>query len=167
MAQPVIIYTDGGCIGNPGPGGWAAILLYGEHRKELSGGYRETTNNRMELRAAIEALDALTRPCAVELHTDSTYLRDGITKWVRTWQRNGWRTASKKSVKNQDLWRLLLAAVERHAPAGGVDWRWTKGHAGNEFNERADELANAAANSVTAADPDDTPIDHTDSPLLI
>ncbi len=157
MTTPVTIYTDGGCIGNPGPGGWAAILLYGEHRKELSGGYRETTNNRMELRAAIEGLEALTRPCRVELYTDSSYLRDGITQWVHGWQRNGWRTAAKKPVKNQDLWQRLLGAVERHAPAGGVDWRWTKGHAGNEFNELADDLANAAARSVTDADPVDNP----------
>jgi ribonuclease HI len=157
MTTPVTIYTDGGCIGNPGPGGWAAILLYGEHRKELSGRYRETTNNRMELLAAIEGLEALTRPCRVELYTDSSYLRDGITRWVHGWQRNGWRTAAKKPVKNQDLWQRLLGAVERHAPAGGVDWRWTKGHAGNEFNELADDLANAAARSVTDADPVDNP----------
>ena len=157
MTTPVTIYTDGGCIGNPGPGGWAAILLYGEHRKELSGRYRETTNNRMELRAAIEGLEALTRPCRVELYTDSSYLRDGITQWVHGWQRNGWRTAAKKPVKNQDLWQRLLGAVERHEPAGGVDWRWTKGHAGNELNELADDLANAAARSVTDADPVDNP----------
>lgn len=151
----VIIYTDGGCIGNPGPGGWAAILQYGEHRKELSGRYRATTNNRMELRAAIEALSALKRPCAVEIHTDSEYVRNGITQWVQAWQRNGWRTGSKQPVKNQDLWRQLLAAVERHQPAGGVAWRWTKGHAGDTWNERADELANLAARSVTADDAED------------
>jgi ribonuclease HI len=156
MSQPVTIYTDGGCIGNPGPGGWAALLFFGEHSKELSGRHRETTNNRMELRAAIEGLNALTRPCQVDLYTDSSYVRDGITKWLINWQRNGWRTASKKPVKNQDLWRALLAAIERHEPAGGVEWHWTKGHAGNEYNERADELANSAARSVTENDPADT-----------
>ncbi|MBW7882900.1 MAG: ribonuclease HI [Caldilineaceae bacterium] len=155
MSEPVVIYTDGGCIGNPGPGGWAAILRFGDHEKELSGRFRETTNNRMELRAAIEALEALTRPCAVEIHTDSQYLRQGITQWIHNWQRNGWKTAGKKPVKNQDLWRRLLAAIERHAPAGGVIWQWTRGHAGNALNERADELANMAARTVT----DDDPID--------
>ncbi len=154
-ADIVTIYTDGGCIGNPGPGGWSAILRFGEHSKELSGRFRETTNNRMEMRAAIEALEALKRPCHVELYTDSTYLRDGITKWVHGWQKNGWRTASKKPVKNQDLWRRLIAAVDRHKMAGGVDWHWTKGHAGDELNERADDLANREACRVT----DDDPID--------
>jgi len=153
--QRVLIYTDGGCIGNPGPGGWAAVLRYGEQQKELAGSYRDTTNNRMELRAAIEALAALKRPCAVDLYTDSTYVRNGITKWIQGWQRNGWRTASKKPVKNQDLWRQLLAAIERHEPAGGVDWHWTKGHAGDPLNERVDELANGAARNVTADDPVD------------
>lgn len=154
-SQPVIIYTDGACLGNPGPGGWAAILRYGEHEKELSGRIQDTTNNRMELRAAIEALNGLKRPCQVELYTDSSYLRDGITKWVKGWQRNGWRTAAKKPVKNQDLWRALLEAVERHAGAGGVEWRWTKGHAGNEGNERADQLASREAAAVTGNDPAD------------
>ncbi len=161
MSKPtstaVIVYTDGACLGNPGPGGWAAILRYGQHEKELGGGLRDTTNNRMELRAAVEALNALTRPCRVELYTDSVYLRDGITRWVRTWQRNGWRTASKKPVKNQDLWMALLAAVARHAPAGGVTWHWTKGHAGMPLNERADQLATAQARQVTAASPADDP----------
>lgn len=152
---PVVAYTDGGCIGNPGPGGWAAVLEYGAHRKELSGGFRNTTNNRMELRAAIEALEALKRPCRVEIYTDSAYLRNGITKWMANWQRNGWRTADKKPVKNQDLWQRLSAAVARHVPAGGVEWMWLKGHAGHEGNERADALANAAARSVTPADPED------------
>ena len=151
----VTIYTDGGCIGNPGPGGWAAILQYGDHRKELSGRFRETTNNRMELRAAIEALETLIRPCSVDIYTDSTYVRNGITKWVAGWQRNGWRTAAKKPVKNQDLWQRLVAATAHHASAGGVHWHWTKGHAGDELNERADELANTAARTVTAADPVD------------
>ncbi len=151
----VEIYTDGGCIGNPGPGGWAAILVYGEHSKEISGRFQQTTNNRMEIRAAIESLNALTRPCAVDLYTDSSYLRDGITKWVHTWQRNGWRTSNKKPVKNRDLWQQLLAAVERHESAGGVNWHWLKGHAGHEYNERADELANSAACAVTGNDPVD------------
>ncbi|MBX3052479.1 MAG: ribonuclease HI [Caldilineaceae bacterium] len=154
-SQPVVIYTDGACLGNPGPGGWAAILRYGEHEKELSGRFRRTTNNRMEMRAAIEALNGLKRPCAVEIFTDSSYLRDGITKWVKGWQRNGWRTASKQPVKNQDLWRSLLAAVARHAEAGAVEWRWTKGHAGDEYNERADSLASREAAQATANDPAD------------
>lgn len=151
----VTIYTDGGCIGNPGPGGWAAVLRYGEHEKALSGRFRNTTNNRMELRAAIEALEALKRPCRVALYTDSSYVRNGITAWVHGWQRNGWRTAGKQAVKNKDLWQRLLAAVARHQPAGGVEWHWTKGHAGDELNERVDGLANQAARSVTDADPVD------------
>lgn len=155
MTTSVIIYTDGACLGNPGPGGWAAILRYGEHEKDLSGGFRDTTNNRMELRAAVEALNALNRPCSVEIYTDSSYLRDGITKWVHGWQRNGWKTASKKPVKNQDLWRALLAAVARHQPAGGVQWHWTKGHAGDEYNERADTLASQQAAQVTERNPVD------------
>lgn len=154
-STPVVIYTDGACLGNPGPGGWAAILRYGEHEKALSGRFRRTTNNRMEMRAAIEALNGLKRPCLVALYTDSSYLRDGITKWVNGWQRNGWRTASKQPVKNQDLWQALLAAVARHAPAGGVEWRWTKGHAGDEYNERADALASQEAAQVTNQDPVD------------
>lgn len=149
----VLIYTDGGCIGNPGPGGWAAVLRYGEHEKELSGRYRETTNNRMELRAAIEALDALTRPCAIDLYTDSSYVRNGITKWIYGWQRNGWRTANKKPVKNRDLWQHLLRAIDRHQANGGVEWHWTKGHAGDPLNERVDELANTAARSASESDP--------------
>jgi ribonuclease HI len=158
MSEPVVIYTDGGCIGNPGPGGWSAILLYKGHRRELSGRFRNTTNNRMELRAAIEALEAIKYPCPVHLYTDSSYLRDGITRWVKNWQRNQWRLADKKTpVKNQDLWRRLLAAVERHVAAGGVEWQWTRGHAGDAENERADELANSAARSVTPDDPEDRP----------
>lgn len=156
MSNPsVTIYTDGGCIGNPGPGGWAAVLQYGEHEKVISGRFRNTTNNRMELRAAIEALEALKRPCQIELYTDSAYLRNGITEWIHGWQRNGWRTANKKAVKNQDLWQRLLAALQRHESAGGITWHWTKGHAGHALNERVDELANTAARSVTAADPVD------------
>lgn len=133
----VIIYTDGACSGNPGPGGWGAILVYGETRKELSGGEAETTNNRMELQAAIEALSALKRPCKAALYTDSVYVRDGITKWIKGWERNGWRTAAKKPVKNTELWQALQTALQPH----DIDWHWVKGHAGHPENERADELA--------------------------
>lgn len=133
------IHTDGACSGNPGPGGWGAVLRYGEHVREIYGGEAEpTTNNRMELMAAIQALEALTRPSVVRLHTDSTYVRNGITKWMFAWQRNGWLTSDRKPVKNADLWERLQAAVDRHE----VEWLWVKGHAGNEGNERADALAN-------------------------
>jgi ribonuclease HI len=137
VTSQVSIWTDGACSGNPGPGGWGAILRYGEREKELSGGEAMTTNNRMELMAAIAALEALSRPCRLELHTDSQYLRGGVTGWIHNWKRNGWRTADKKPVKNDDLWRRLDAAVARHE----IDWRWVKGHAGDEMNERADALA--------------------------
>ncbi|GGE34717.1 ribonuclease H [Agaricicola taiwanensis] len=133
----VQIWTDGACSGNPGPGGWGAILVFNGVEKELSGGEAPTTNNRMELFAAIAALEALKRPCAVDLHTDSQYLRDGVMKWVKGWKRNGWKTADKKPVKNQDLWMKLDAAINVH----DVTWHWVRGHAGNEMNERADELA--------------------------
>ena len=133
----VEIYTDGACSGNPGPGGWGAILRYGETEKELSGGAANTTNNQMELLAAINALEALSRPCTVNLHTDSKYVQNGITQWMKGWVRNGWKTAAKKPVKNADLWKQLSAAVERH----DVKWHWVKGHAGHADNERADELA--------------------------
>ena len=133
----VVIYTDGACSGNPGPGGWGAVLISGTHRKEIKGGETQTTNNRMELTAAIEALEALKAPSRVELHTDSSYLRGGITDWIRTWQRNGWRTSNKKPVKNVDLWPRLEEARGRHE----VSWHWVKGHAGHPENERADELA--------------------------
>ena len=136
-ATPVIIHTDGACSGNPGPGGWGAILAYGGKVKELSGGEANTTNNRMELMGAIMALEALTRPSFVELHTDSQYLRDGITKWIHGWKRNGWKTADKKPVKNTELWQRLDAALQRHE----VSFHWVKGHAGHDQNERADELA--------------------------
>ena len=139
----VEIFTDGACKGNPGPGGWGAIVRSGAHEKELSGGERDTTNNRMEMMAAIEALNALKRPCHVILTTDSVYVRDGITKWIHGWQRNGWRTANKKPVKNVELWQALLDAVKRHR----VEWHWVKGHAGHPENERADALACAAAES--------------------
>jgi ribonuclease HI len=133
----VTIHTDGACSGNPGPGGWGALLRSGDHERELCGGEEKTTNNRMELTAAIEALNALKRPCRVELHTDSTYVRDGITKWMFNWKRNDWRTSDKKPVKNAELWQALDTARTRH----DVTWHWVKGHAGHDENERADELA--------------------------
>lgn len=135
--QGVEIFTDGACSGNPGPGGWGVILRYGGHKKEMHGGEAWTTNNRMELMAAIQALDALTRSTQVTLYTDSVYLRDGIMKWVDTWKVNGWRTANKKTVKNVDLWQRLVSASGRHR----VEWIWVKGHAGHPENERADALA--------------------------
>lgn len=131
------IYTDGACSGNPGPGGWGAILISGGHRKELKGGNAQTTNNRMELLAAIEALDAIKNPSEIDLYTDSNYLRDGISSWIDKWKKNGWRTAARKPVKNADLWQRLDAARERH----NVEWHWVRGHAGHPENERADELA--------------------------
>ncbi|HME84793.1 MAG TPA: ribonuclease HI [Roseiarcus sp.] len=137
MSQRVLIWTDGACSGNPGPGGWGAVLRYGSHEKELRGGEPLTTNNRMELTAAIKALESLTRPCPVTLHTDSQYLRSGVTGWLDRWKRNGWRTADRKPVRNEDLWRRLDAAAARHE----VRWLWVRGHAGDELNERADELA--------------------------
>ncbi len=137
MTERVVIFTDGSCRGNPGPGGWGAILTMGGHEREIWGGDPATTNNRMELTAAIEALDALKRPCHVELHTDSQYVRNGITQWLSLWKARGWRTMSKGAVKNEDLWRRLDEARLRHE----VDWRWVKGHAGHPMNERADGLA--------------------------
>ncbi|HWU22652.1 MAG TPA: ribonuclease HI [Nocardioides sp.] len=138
MSTAVIIHTDGGCTPNPGPGGWGAVLRFGEHVKELYGGSPEpTTNNRMELTAPIEALELLTRPCVVQIHTDSTYVRNGITQWVAGWKRNGWKTSAKQPVKNEDLWRRLEAACARHE----VEWFWVKGHAGVADNELADQLA--------------------------
>jgi ribonuclease HI len=136
---PITIYTDGACSGNPGPGGWGAWLQSGDHEKELFGGEPETTNNRMELTAAIKALEALKRkPSTVDLYTDSVYVRDGITKWIHNWKKNGWRTAAKKPVKNDDLWKELDAQISQH----NISWHWVKGHAGIEGNEKADELAN-------------------------
>lgn len=138
MAKPkVIIHTDGACSGNPGPGGWGVILQSGAHRKELSGGEPMTTNNRMELTAAIKALEALKGPSEVELYTDSNYLRGGITGWIKSWNKNGWRTADRKAVKNAELWQELDKAASRH----DVSWHWVKGHHGHDENERADELA--------------------------
>ena len=135
----VVAYTDGACSGNPGPGGWGVILIYGEHRKELNGGERATTNNRMELMAAISALEALRKPARVDIHTDSEYVQKGISGWINGWKRNGWRTSAKQPVKNADLWQRLDAAQARH----DVRWHWLRGHAGHPENERADELARA------------------------
>jgi ribonuclease HI len=137
LTPQVVIYTDGACSGNPGPGGWGAILTFGEKVKEICGGEPATTNNRMELMAAIQALEALTKPCRIELHTDSRYVMDGISQWIHGWKARGWKTAAKAPVKNEDLWRRLDQARLRHE----VDWRWVKGHSGHELNERADALA--------------------------
>jgi ribonuclease HI len=139
MTRRVKIWTDGACSGNPGPGGYGAILQFGERERELSGGESATTNNRMELMAAIVALAALTRPCAVDLHTDSQYVRNGVTQWLAGWKARGWKTADRKPVKNVELWRRLEEASERHE----VEWHWVRGHAGDEMNERADALARA------------------------
>jgi ribonuclease HI len=135
--KQVTIYTDGACSGNPGPGGWGAILIYGEYEKELAGYEAETTNNRMEMMAVIEALKTLKDSCAVTLYTDSTYVMKGMQEWLAGWKARGWKTASKKPVKNQDLWQMLDAEVARHQ----VDWHWVKGHSGDPLNERADQLA--------------------------
>jgi len=141
VSQPrVDIFTDGACSGNPGPGGWAAILRAGKHERELSGGERATTNNRMELTAVIRALEALKKPSAAVVHTDSRYVMDGATKWMTNWKKNGWRTADKKPVKNEELWRALEEASARHT----ISWRWVEGHSGHTENERADALAREA-----------------------
>jgi ribonuclease HI len=137
MTKAVVIYTDGACSGNPGPGGWGAILTYDGNEREICGGEPDTTNNRMELMAAISALETLTRPCVIELHTDSQYLRGGVMGWMDNWKKRGWLTADKKPVKNIELWQRLDDARMRH----DVSWHWVKGHAGHEMNERADELA--------------------------
>ncbi len=150
MTPGVVIYTDGACSGNPGPGGWGAILMFGEKTKEICGGEPATTNNRMELMAAIQSLETLTKPCKVELHTDSQYVMKGISEWIHSWKRRGWRTADNKPVKNDDLWRRLDEARQRH----DVQWRWVKGHAGHEHNERADALAGQGlAETMKAATP--------------
>ena len=140
----VDVYTDGACSGNPGPGGWGAVLISGGNEKEISGGEAGTTNNRMELMAAIMALEAMKRPVEVHLHTDSTYVRDGITKWIHGWKKNGWKTAAKKPVKNADLWQALDEANAVHE----VEWHWVKGHSGHPENERVDELANLAIDEM-------------------
>ncbi len=138
MNDPVVIYTDGACRGNPGPGGWGVVLNYKGKTKELYGGEPETTNNRMELTAVINALEALTKPCAVQLHSDSKYVLQGITEWLPNWKKRGWKTANKGAVKNEDLWRRLDDAQNRHQ----IEWLWVKGHSGNNGNDRADQLAN-------------------------
>jgi len=147
----VTIHTDGACSGNPGPGGWGVILQWGDRTRELKGGEAHTTNNRMELMAAIVALETLKRPCDVDLHTDSEYLRQGITDWISGWKRNGWRTTARKPVKNSDLWQRLDAAVGRHT----VRWHWVRGHAGHDLNERADELAREAIAEIRAGADDE------------
>jgi ribonuclease HI len=141
---PVIVHTDGACSGNPGPGGWCAILRYGPHEKVLQGGASLTTNNRMELRAVVAALQALKRPSVVEIHTDSQYIQKGVTQWLSRWQRNGWLTRTREPVKNRDLWQALSVAIGSHR----ITWHWVKGHAGNDLNERADRLAVAALNTI-------------------
>jgi ribonuclease HI len=146
-APRVIIHTDGACSGNPGPGGWGAILSFGDHEKELKGSEAHTTNNRMELMGAIAALEALKRPCSADIYTDSQYVRGGITGWINGWKRNGWRTADKKPVKNVDLWQRLDAALKQH----DVRWHWVQGHAGHAMNERADQLARDAIAELRAA----------------
>lgn len=142
--KSVQLITDGSCLGNPGPGGWAYILRYGAHKRECAGGEERTTNNRMELTAAIQGLRALKEPCQVTIVTDSEYVKNGITSWLKGWKKNGWKTASKKPVQNQDLWQELDEAVARHQTA----WEWTKGHASHEDNNRCDELARAAAERI-------------------
>ncbi len=144
--KQVEIFTDGACKGNPGPGGWGVLLRMGKHEKELSGGEADTTNNRMELTAAIRGLEALIEPCAVTLHSDSKYVLDGITKWVHGWKKRGWVNASKKPVRNADLWHALIEASARHQ----MEWRWVKGHSGHPENERADRLASDAADQIAA-----------------
>lgn len=148
MSKKVHIYTDGSCLGNPGPGGYGIVIEYDEHKKELSAGYKLTTNNRMEMLAAIKGLEALKRPCDIILTTDSQYLRQGIQSWIHNWKKNGWRTSAKKPVKNADLWQALDHAVQRH----NIRWDWVKGHNGHPQNERCDELARAAAESSNLQD---------------
>ena len=144
--KSIEIHTDGACLGNPGPGGWAALLRYKAHERELSGGEAHTTNNRMELRAVIEGLQAIKRPCRITLYLDSQYVRQGITSWIHNWKRKGWKTADNKPVKNADLWQQLDALV--HNSPHQIHWEWVKGHAGNPGNEKADELANRGVEQV-------------------
>ena len=147
MTPQVVIYSDGACSGNPGPGGWGAVMISGEHVRDICGGEPATTNNRMELMAAIQALEALKKPCKVELHTDSTYVMKGISEWIHGWKQRGWMTADKKPVKNDDLWRRLDLARGKH----DVTWKWVKGHAGHPLNERADALARRGLKEALAA----------------
>ena len=147
MTPQVVIYSDGACSGNPGPGGWGAVMISGEHVRDICGGEPATTNNRMELMAAIQALEALKKPCKVELHTDSTYVMKGISEWIHGWKKRGWMTADKKPVKNDDLWRRLDLARGKH----DVTWKWVKGHAGHPLNERADALARRGLKVALAA----------------
>ncbi|MDP3876491.1 MAG: ribonuclease HI [Methylobacter sp.] len=147
MTDSVIIYTDGACKGNPGPGGWGAILSYKGNVKELYGGDPATTNNRMELMAAIQALESLTRPCAVQINTDSKYVMQGITEWMVNWKKRGWKTAAKAPVKNEDLWRRLDGAIQAHT----IEWAWVKGHSGDKNNDRADELANLGITALKSS----------------
>ena len=142
--KKIIMFSDGACRGNPGPGGWGAVLRFGKHEKRLHGGERETTNNRMELTAAIEGLNALSEACDVQLYTDSQYVRKGVLEWLEGWKKRGWKTASKQPVKNKDLWQQLDEAIQRHQ----IEWHWVKGHSGNEGNELADELANLGTDEV-------------------
>jgi len=146
--KSIEIYTDGSCLGNPGPGGYGAVLIYKNHRKEISQGYFETTNNRMELLAAVAALDSLSEPCTIDITTDSQYVKNGINQWIHNWRKNGWRTASKQPVKNADLWRQLDTAVAKHQ----VKWHWVKGHSGHPENERCDTLARNAAEAPSLTD---------------
>ncbi|NHB87513.1 ribonuclease HI [Photorhabdus tasmaniensis] len=148
MSKQVEIFTDGSCLGNPGPGGYGVLLRYQQHEKTLSDGFYRTTNNRMELMAAIIGLETLTRPCKIVLTTDSQYVRQGITQWIHNWKKRGWRKADKSPVSNVDLWQRLDQAITRH----DIDWQWVKGHAGHDENERCDELARTAANSPTKTD---------------
>lgn len=145
--KQVEIFTDGACKGNPGPGGWGAVIRYGRHEKDISGGEPDTTNNRMEMSAVIEALKLLSEPCQITLYTDSKYVLDGMTKWIAGWQRNGWKNASKQPVRNADLWRDLIDATARHK----ITWQWVKGHSGHAENDRADKLASDAAEAIIAA----------------
>lgn len=144
MTEIVNIFTDGACKGNPGPGGWGVCMHYKTHEKELCGGEKETTNNRMELTAAIQALESLNRPCQIKLHTDSKYVLQGITDWLHNWKKRGWKTSANNPVKNEDLWRRLDQAIQRHQ----IEWIWVKGHAGNDGNERADRLANKGIDTL-------------------
>ncbi len=146
--KKIAIYTDGSCLGNPGPGGYGALLIFGKHKKEISEGFNQTTNNRMELMAPAAALECLTEPCIVDITTDSQYVKNGINQWIKNWRKNGWRTANKKPVKNADLWKRLDEAVKKH----DVDWHWVKGHSGHPENERVDDLAREAAGNPTQDD---------------